>query len=187
MVMGGAPDLQADYLLELEVGIPSGPKDRAFYQRWYAQLTENVSDLVKFEKSGSQRVSYQVVVSLTEAATSQVLVRYVTEIKTSVRASYKSGDLSVDMRPSQVLKDFIVELDAVLSNKRCTPKFFTVSRIAYSNNYLVGGGFDRDIRVGDWLLVGYTSLMINGQLSNAVLDGLFIVKVAQVAGDSAVG
>jgi len=187
MVMGGAPDLQADYLLELEVGIPSGPKDRAFYQRWYAQLTENVSDLVKFEKSGSQRVSYQVVVSLTEAATSQVLVRYVTEIKTSVRASYKSGDLSVDMRPSQVLKDFIVELDAVLSNKRCTPKFFTVSRIADSNNYLVGGGFDRDIRVGDWLLVGDTSLMINGQLSNAVLDGLFIVKVAQVAGDSAVG
>jgi hypothetical protein len=29
--------------------------------------------------------------------------------------------------------------------------------------------------------------MINGQLSNTVLDGLFIVKVAQVSGDSAVG
>ena len=187
MVMGVEPDLRADYLLELEVGIPSGSNDRLFYQRWYAQITENVSDLVKFKKSGSQRISYQVVASLTDAATSQVLVRHVTEVKTTVRASYKSGELSVDMRPEQVLQDFMVALDAVLSHKRCTPKFFTVSHIADSNNYLVGGGFDRDIRVGDWLLVGDTNLLINGQLSNTVLDGLFILKVTQVSGDSAVG
>jgi len=171
MLMGVEPDLQADYLLELEVSIPSGSNDGPF----------------KFKNAGSQKISYQVVASLTEAATSQVLVRHVTEVKTTVRASYKSGELSVDMRPEQVLQDFIVELDAVLSQKRCTPKFFAVSSIADSNNYLVGGGFDRDIRVGDWLLVGDTNLLINGQLSNTVLDGLFILKVSQVSGDSAVG
>jgi hypothetical protein len=35
--------------------------------------------------------------------------------------------------------------------------------------------------------VGDTNLLINGQLSNTVLDGLFILKVTQVSGDSAVG
>lgn len=187
MVMGVEPDLQADYLLELEVGIPSGSNGGAFYQRWYAQITETVGDLVQFKSSGLQRISYQVVASLTEVATAQLLIRHVTEVKTTVRASYKSGELSVDIKPDQVLQGFIAELDAVVSHKRCTPKFFSVSRIADSNNYQVGGGLDRDIRAGDWLLVGDTNLFLDGQLNNTVLNGLFILKVRQVSGNSAVG
>lgn len=187
MLIGAESDSRADYFLELEVGLPSGSNGRPFYQRWYGKITETVSDLAQFKSFRHQRTSYQVVASLTEVATGQRLIRHVIEVKTTVRASYESGELSVDIKPEQVLQDFMAKLDTVLSSKRCTPKFFSVSRIAGSNNYQVGGGLDRDIRAGDWLLVGDTNLLLDGQLNNSVLNGLFILKVREVFGNSALG